>query len=99
MHIDKVGRIKCKFAGLGSILPTLPTVDTDAHLTVQVDLPRRGVCVILHRVLLAAREHAAHQTLGAGDSGGGGGLVLLLARVLNHGLDLGHTCSDTMTKV
>ena len=65
-------------------------VSSPPHLTVQIDLPGPGVGVVLQGVILAAREHAADQALGTGDSRGGGGLVLLLTRILDERLDLGH---------
>ena len=82
----------CNEKGLFSIFPALHCC---LHLAVQVDLPGPGVGVVLDGVVLAAGEHAADQTLGTGHSGGGGGLGLLLARLLHQGLHLGHTCSSS----
>ena len=69
------------------------------YLAVEVDLPGPGVGVVLDGVLLAAGEHAADQALGAGDSRGGEGLGLLLARVLDERLDLGHTYGQDNLKL
>ena len=66
-------------------------------LSVEIYFPGPGVCIVL-LLLLAAREHAADQALGAGHSGGGAGLIFFLVRVLNQRADLGHTYSRTMTK-
>lgn len=70
---------------------------SESHLSVEIYFPGPGVGIVL-LLLLAAREHAADQALGAGHSGGGAGLIFFLVRVLNQRADLGHTYSRTMTK-